>query len=167
MGGSPCCGRVLSMEDWGAVRDRLRADADVLDQQALAADTHEEMLSVRRFAADIRAALERVADLEDQVDYWMGKELALRQRVEEMERGRVAPDDLGVMRDASGLSERCHELVRRLLKQSQRAEAAEAKLARCVEALEEGLLLTASWADVRTHNWRNEVRAALAAAKEE
>lgn len=57
----------MSMEDWGAVRDRLRADADVLDQQALAADTHEEMLSVRRFAADIRAALDRIRELEEEL----------------------------------------------------------------------------------------------------
>ena len=39
------------------------------------------------------------------------------------------------------------------------------KLAWCVEALNYGLLFTSSWSDIQTHNWRNEVRAALAAAK--
>ena len=35
--------------------------------------------------ADIRAALARESDLADQVDYWMGKELEIEKRVEELE----------------------------------------------------------------------------------
>lgn len=84
MGGSPCCGRVLSMEDWGAVKARLEKWLS----------TRTEFIRIEPIAADIRAALERVADLEDQVDYWMGKELALRLRVEELERQQGTIDAL-------------------------------------------------------------------------
>ena len=57
------------------------------------------------YAADIRAALGEIE-----------------------RRGLQYPDDLGVSRDAAGLSARCAELRDRLVAQGKRAEAAEAKL---------------------------------------
>ena len=74
------------MEDWEAVRERLKKAAGKPDNPF--------RIAPPVMCADIRAALERVADLEDQVDYWMGKELALRLRVEELERQQGTIDAL-------------------------------------------------------------------------
>ena len=53
----------------------------------------------------------------------------IRSALEEIERrGLQYPDDLGVSRDAAGLSARCAELRDRLVAQGKRAEAAEAVL---------------------------------------
>ena len=54
----------------------------------------------------------------------------IRAALEEIERrGLQYPDDLGISRDAAGLSARCAELRDRLVAQGKRAEAAEARLA--------------------------------------
>lgn len=45
-------------------------------------------------------------------------------------RGLRYPDDLGIAQDAVGLSARCAELRDRLLRQGERAEAAEAEVER-------------------------------------
>lgn len=53
----------------------------------------------------------------------------IRAALGEIERRGPHPDDLGIPRDAAGLSARCAELRDRLVTQGKRAEAAEAKLA--------------------------------------
>lgn len=53
----------------------------------------------------------------------------IRSALEEIERrGLQYPDDLGVSRDAAGLSARCAELRDRLVAQGKRAEAAEQRV---------------------------------------
>ena len=55
----------------------------------------------------------------------------IRAALEEIERrGLQYPDDLGISRDAAGLSARCAELRDRLVAQGKRAEAAEAEVER-------------------------------------
>ena len=77
---------------------------------------------------EAKARLEgRIESLVRGKDY--GLVADIRAALEEIERrGLQYPDDLGISRDAAGLSARCAELRDRLVAQGKRAEAAEAEV---------------------------------------
>lgn len=80
------------------------------------------------YTADVEARLSRDAGVLSRA--WVRVQTSdIRAALGEIRRRGPHPDDLGIPRDAAGLSARCAELRDRLVAQGKRAEAAEAKLA--------------------------------------